>query len=77
MIGNYPAWRDNQKGHVPEWPKHEVKPGEYLEAIRKEQHSTGNFVWLARGKEMFATVSYDCNGMAIGVKINDQYFIYD
>ena len=36
MIGNYPL-RDNQKGHVPHWPSHEVKPGEYLEAIKKEQ----------------------------------------
>lgn len=37
MIGNY-SLRDNQKGHVPHWPSHEVKPGEYLEAIKKEQH---------------------------------------
>jgi hypothetical protein len=68
---------DKDKCHVPAYPKHKVLPGEFLEAIKREQHSTQNFVWLRAGKEMFATVSYDCNGMAIGVKINDEYFIYD
>ena len=73
--------RDVDKAHVPEWPKHEVQPGAFREAVRWETHSTANFVWLARGEEHFATVYYDINGCAIGYKDvatgGDKYFIFD
>ena len=67
---------DKDKGHVPDWPKREVSGGELRAALR-ECHSTQNFVWLAKGEEHFATVYYDCNGMAIGYKDRGHYYIFD
>lgn len=67
---------DKDKGHVPDWPKHQVNAKEFRDTVYPQRHSTQNFGWLNKG-EHFATVSYDCNGMAIGYVDNDQYFIYD
>lgn len=68
---------DKHKGHVLHWPKREVNSLEFRNFVYPQRYSTQNFVWLAKGVEHVATVSYDCNGMAIGYIYNDQCFIFD
>ncbi len=69
--------RDKDKGHAPDWPKRKVDRLTYESARRKEERSRQTFVWVARGIEHVATVSYDTNGMAIGVQDNGECYLYD
>lgn len=65
--------RDNQKGYVPDYPKRLVTAEEFRRITAKEQHSSQEFVSLPSG---YTTVSYDCNGMAIGYSNKGEHFIY-